>query len=67
MPERPGQQVAKVTVQLREDQSGRERTTVRPCPYYLRSTGIVSQPQDSLRRRSLSMEALDGDLADKST
>ncbi|GFU22231.1 uncharacterized protein TNCV_2251451 [Trichonephila clavipes] len=36
-------------------------TTVRPCPYYL------SLPLNSLRRRSLSMEALDGDPADRST
>ncbi|GFU23481.1 uncharacterized protein TNCV_114001 [Trichonephila clavipes] len=54
--------------------------TVRPCPYYLRSrfkepeglpeeqriTGIDSLPQNSLRRRSLSMEALDGDPDDRS-
>ncbi|GFW18345.1 retrovirus-related Pol polyprotein from transposon 17.6 [Trichonephila clavipes] len=58
----------------------RQTTTVRPCPYYLRSrlkeperipeeqsrTGINSLPQDSLRRRSLNMDALDGDPADKS-
>ncbi|GFV67465.1 uncharacterized protein TNCV_4621461 [Trichonephila clavipes] len=58
----------------------RQTTAVRPCPYYLRSrlkepegipeeqrsTGINSLPQNSLRRRSLSMEALDGDLADRS-
>ncbi|GFT70218.1 uncharacterized protein TNCV_3456731 [Trichonephila clavipes] len=64
---------------LRGDQSGLE--TVRPCPYYLRnrfkehegqpeeqrSTGIDSLPQNSLRRRSLSMVALDGDPADRST
>ncbi|GFU63313.1 uncharacterized protein TNCV_661471 [Trichonephila clavipes] len=51
----------------------RQATAVRPCPYYLRSrlkkpkripedrrsTGIESLPQNSLRRRSLSMEALD--------
>ncbi|GFU75217.1 uncharacterized protein TNCV_2056601 [Trichonephila clavipes] len=55
-------------------------TTVRPCPYYhrshlkeseeipeeQRSTWIDSLPQNSLRRRSLSMEALDGDPADRS-
>ncbi|GFW16508.1 uncharacterized protein TNCV_2351321 [Trichonephila clavipes] len=54
-------------------------TTVRPFPYYLRtsritsggssyqrSTGIDSLPQNSLRRRSLSMEALDGAPADRS-
>ncbi|GFY08388.1 retrovirus-related Pol polyprotein from transposon 297 [Trichonephila clavipes] len=58
----------------------RQMTTVRPCPYYLRSslkdsdgipeeqrsTGINSLPQNSLRKRSLSMEALDGDPADRS-
>ncbi|PRD21583.1 UNVERIFIED_CONTAM: hypothetical protein NCL1_51333 [Trichonephila clavipes] len=57
------------------------KTTVRPCPYYLRnrfnepegipgeqrSTGIDSLPQNSLRKRSLSMEALDGDPADRTT
>ncbi|GFX28301.1 uncharacterized protein TNCV_1125551 [Trichonephila clavipes] len=55
-------------------------TTVRPCPYYLMSrlkepegiteeqmsTGIDILPQNSLRRRSLSMEALDGDPEDRS-
>ncbi|GFW37576.1 uncharacterized protein TNCV_861811 [Trichonephila clavipes] len=59
----------------------RKTTIEKPCPYYLRnrfkepeglpeeqrSTGIDSLPQNSLRRRSLSMEALDGDPADKST
>ncbi|GFU52067.1 uncharacterized protein TNCV_3224901 [Trichonephila clavipes] len=59
----------------------RKTTTVRPCPYYLRSrfkepeglpeeqrsTGIDSLPQNSLRRRIFSMEALDGDPADRST
>ncbi|GFX16531.1 uncharacterized protein TNCV_23021 [Trichonephila clavipes] len=58
----------------------RQTTTVSPCPYFLRSrlkepdgipeeqrsTGIDSLPQNSLRRRSLSMEALDGDPADGS-
>ncbi|GFS78997.1 uncharacterized protein TNCV_4342261 [Trichonephila clavipes] len=58
----------------------RQTTAERPCPYYLRSrlnepegipaeqrsTGIESLPQNSLRRRSLSMEALDGDPVDKS-
>ncbi|GFY08198.1 uncharacterized protein TNCV_1356111 [Trichonephila clavipes] len=57
----------------------RQATAVRPCPYYLRirlkkpegipeeqrSTGIDSLPQN-LRRRSLSMEALDGDPVDRS-
>ncbi|GFX67084.1 uncharacterized protein TNCV_590001 [Trichonephila clavipes] len=55
-------------------------TAVRPCPYYLRShlnkpegipevqrsTEIDSLPQSNLRRRSLSMEALDGDPVDMS-
>ncbi|GFV69867.1 uncharacterized protein TNCV_2193541 [Trichonephila clavipes] len=58
----------------------RQTTTVRPCPYYLRShlkepegipeaqrsTGIDSLPQNSLRRRSFSMEALDEDPAHRS-
>ncbi|GFV73301.1 uncharacterized protein TNCV_3309291, partial [Trichonephila clavipes] len=53
----------------------RQATAVRPCPYYLRSrvkypegipeeqrsNGIDSIPQNNLRRRSLSMEILDGD------
>ncbi|GFY07232.1 uncharacterized protein TNCV_1585871 [Trichonephila clavipes] len=60
--------------------SGRT-TTVRHCPYYLRSrfkepeglpeeqrsTGIDSLRQNSLRRRSLSLEDLDGDPADRRT
>ncbi|GFY23807.1 uncharacterized protein TNCV_3536011 [Trichonephila clavipes] len=55
-------------------------TAVRPCPYYpqsrikqpegipeeQRSNGIDSIPQNNLRRRSLSMEALDGDPVDRS-
>ncbi|GFT27479.1 uncharacterized protein TNCV_1275731 [Trichonephila clavipes] len=58
----------------------RKTTTGRPCPYYLRSrfkepewlpeeqsTGIDSLPQNNLRRRSLSMEALDGGPANRST
>ncbi|GFX89759.1 uncharacterized protein TNCV_3711911 [Trichonephila clavipes] len=53
----------------------RQATAVRPCPYYLRSRlkmpeGIPGEqwdrPQNNLRRRSLSMEALDGDPADRS-
>ncbi|GFV16077.1 uncharacterized protein TNCV_1254751 [Trichonephila clavipes] len=54
---------------------------LRSCPYYLRSrfkepeglpeeqrsTGLTALPQNSLRRRSLSLEALDGDPADRST
>ncbi|GFT94399.1 retrovirus-related Pol polyprotein from transposon 297 [Trichonephila clavipes] len=59
----------------------RRKPTVKSCPYYLRSrfkqperlpeehwcTGIDSLPQNSLRRRSLSMKAEDGDPGDKST
>ncbi|GFW04723.1 uncharacterized protein TNCV_3897751 [Trichonephila clavipes] len=55
-------------------------TAVRSCPYYLRSrlkkpegiseeqrsNGIDSLPQNNLRRRSFSMEALDGDPVDRS-
>ncbi|GFV43467.1 uncharacterized protein TNCV_4591911 [Trichonephila clavipes] len=55
-------------------------TAVRPCPYYLRnrvkqpkgipeeqsSNEIDSIPQNNLRRRSLSMEALVGDPVDRS-
>ncbi|GFS96696.1 uncharacterized protein TNCV_4754071 [Trichonephila clavipes] len=58
----------------------RQATAVRPCPYYLRSrvkqpegipeeqrsNGIDSIPQNNLRRRSLSIEALDGDPVDRS-
>ncbi|GFX80813.1 uncharacterized protein TNCV_3215611 [Trichonephila clavipes] len=58
----------------------KQATAVRPCPYYLRSRvkqpegipeerrsiGIDSIPQNNIRRRSLSMEALDGDLVDRS-
>ncbi|GFU98341.1 uncharacterized protein TNCV_384871 [Trichonephila clavipes] len=58
----------------------RQATAVRPCPYYLRSrvkqpegipeerrsNGIDSIPQNNIRRRSLSMEALDGDPVDRS-
>ncbi|GFX49898.1 uncharacterized protein TNCV_1031491 [Trichonephila clavipes] len=58
----------------------RQATAGRPCPYYLRSqvkqpegipeeqrnNGIHSKPQNNLRRRSLSMEALDGDPVDRS-
>ncbi|GFV98794.1 retrovirus-related Pol polyprotein from transposon 412 [Trichonephila clavipes] len=58
----------------------RQATAVRPCPYYLRSrlknpegipeeqrsTGIDSLPQNNLRRRSFSMEALDRDPMDRS-
>ncbi|GFW46593.1 hypothetical protein TNCV_1936631 [Trichonephila clavipes] len=57
----------------------RQAIAVRPCPYYLwsrlkkpegmpeeqRSNGIDSLPQNNLRRRSLSMEALDGDPVDR--
>ncbi|GFX19406.1 retrovirus-related Pol polyprotein from transposon 412 [Trichonephila clavipes] len=58
----------------------KQATAVRPCPYYLRSRikqsegipekrksiGIGSIPQNNIRRRSLSMEALDGDPVDRS-
>ncbi|GFX56534.1 uncharacterized protein TNCV_74801 [Trichonephila clavipes] len=58
----------------------KQATAVRPCPYYLRSRGkqlegipeerrsigIDSIPQNNIRRRSLSMEALDGDPVDRS-
>ncbi|GFW99868.1 uncharacterized protein TNCV_3509871 [Trichonephila clavipes] len=58
----------------------KQATAVRPCPYYLRSrvkqpegipeerrsNGIDSIPQNNIRRRSLSMEALDGDPVDRS-
>ncbi|GFX78621.1 uncharacterized protein TNCV_30611 [Trichonephila clavipes] len=58
----------------------KQTTAVRPCPYYLRSrvrqiegfpeerrnSGIESIPQNNIRRRSLSMEALDGDPVDRS-
>ncbi|GFV95297.1 uncharacterized protein TNCV_4586721 [Trichonephila clavipes] len=58
----------------------RQATAVRPCPYYLRSrvkqpeeipdeqssNGIDSIPQNNLRRRSISMKALVGDLVDRS-
>ncbi|GFW00653.1 uncharacterized protein TNCV_2283991 [Trichonephila clavipes] len=58
----------------------KQATAVRPCPYYLcsrvkqsegipeerRSNGIDSIPQNNIRRRSLSMEALDGDPVGRS-
>ncbi|GFX55883.1 uncharacterized protein TNCV_1427451 [Trichonephila clavipes] len=58
----------------------KQTTAVSPCPYYLRSrvrqtegfpeerrnSGIASIPQNNIRRRSLSMEALDGDPMDRS-
>ncbi|GFY05924.1 uncharacterized protein TNCV_4405891 [Trichonephila clavipes] len=58
----------------------KQATAVRPCPYYLhsrvkkpegipeerKSNGIDSIPQNNIRRRSLSMEALDGDPEDRS-
>ncbi|GFX80357.1 uncharacterized protein TNCV_3931101 [Trichonephila clavipes] len=58
----------------------KQATAVRPCPYYLRSRmkhpegipeerrsiGFDSIPQNNIRRRSLSMEALDGDPVDRS-
>ncbi|GFS97027.1 uncharacterized protein TNCV_4433231 [Trichonephila clavipes] len=58
----------------------KQTTAGRPCPYYLRSrvrqpegfpeewrnSGLASIPQNNIRRRSLSMEALDGDPVDRS-
>ncbi|GFS80630.1 retrovirus-related Pol polyprotein from transposon opus [Trichonephila clavipes] len=58
----------------------KQATAVRPCPYYLRSrvkqpegipeerrsNGIDRIPQNNIRRRSLSMEALDGNPVDRS-
>ncbi|GFU49101.1 uncharacterized protein TNCV_2310471 [Trichonephila clavipes] len=58
----------------------KQTTAVRPCPYYLRSrvrqpegfpeerrnSGLASIPQNNIRRRNLSMEALDGDPVDRS-
>ncbi|GFX75505.1 retrovirus-related Pol polyprotein from transposon 17.6 [Trichonephila clavipes] len=58
----------------------KQATAVKPCPYYLRSRvkqpegiskerrsiGIDSIPQNNIRRRSLSMEALDRDLVNRS-
>ncbi|GFY32942.1 uncharacterized protein TNCV_2876911 [Trichonephila clavipes] len=58
----------------------KQMTAVRPCLYYLRSrvgqpevfpeermnSGLASIPQNNIRRRSLSMEALDGDPVDRS-
>ncbi|GFX12336.1 uncharacterized protein TNCV_63821 [Trichonephila clavipes] len=58
----------------------KQATAVRPFPYYLRSRvkqpegvpedrrsiGIESIPQNNIRRRSLILEALDGDPVDRS-
>ncbi|GFT77773.1 uncharacterized protein TNCV_7921 [Trichonephila clavipes] len=58
----------------------KQTTAEKPCPYYLRSrvrqpegfpeersnSGLASIPQNNIRRRSLSMEALDGDQVDRS-
>ncbi|GFV20268.1 uncharacterized protein TNCV_989301 [Trichonephila clavipes] len=58
----------------------KQTTAVRSCPYYLRrqvrqpegfpeewrNSGIASIPQNNIRRRSLSMESLDGDPVDRS-
>ncbi|GFS96533.1 uncharacterized protein TNCV_3943331 [Trichonephila clavipes] len=58
----------------------KQATAVRPCSYYLRSRvrqpkgfpeerrniGRESIPQNNIRRRSLSIEALDGDPVDRS-
>ncbi|GFT51240.1 uncharacterized protein TNCV_3869901 [Trichonephila clavipes] len=67
------------TAERRPVRSKKQVTAVRPCPYYLRSrvkqpegipeerrsNGIDSIPQNNIRRRSLSMEALDGDPVDR--
>ncbi|GFW77086.1 uncharacterized protein TNCV_2725161 [Trichonephila clavipes] len=58
----------------------KQATAVRPCPYYLRSrvrqpegfleertnSELASIPQNNIRRKSLNMEALDGDPVDRS-
>ncbi|GFY03956.1 uncharacterized protein TNCV_1197351 [Trichonephila clavipes] len=58
----------------------KQTTAVRPCPYYLRSrvrqpegfpeerrnSGLASIPLNNIRRRSLIMEALNGDPVDRS-
>ncbi|GFT59880.1 uncharacterized protein TNCV_3349651 [Trichonephila clavipes] len=58
----------------------KQATSVRPCPYYLCSrvrqpegfleertnSELASIPQNNIRRKSLSMEALDGDPVDRS-
>ncbi|GFS55974.1 uncharacterized protein TNCV_2564341 [Trichonephila clavipes] len=58
----------------------KQATAVRPCPYYIRSRvkqpegipedrrsiGIDSITQNNIRRRSLSMEAVEGDPVDRS-
>ncbi|GFW67784.1 uncharacterized protein TNCV_3871151 [Trichonephila clavipes] len=65
---------------VRRPVRSKQATAVRPCPYHLRSqvkqpeeipeelrsNGIDSIPQNNIRRRSLSMEALDGDPMDRS-
>ncbi|GFX57075.1 uncharacterized protein TNCV_2963551 [Trichonephila clavipes] len=57
----------------------KQATAVRPCPYYLRShvkqpegipedrtsIGIDGITQNNIRRRSISMEALEGDPVDR--
>ncbi|GFY20534.1 uncharacterized protein TNCV_211661 [Trichonephila clavipes] len=57
----------------------KQTTAVRPCPYYLRSrvrqpeglpeerrnSVLASIPQNNIRRRSLSVEALDGNPVDR--
>ncbi|GFX70614.1 uncharacterized protein TNCV_875881 [Trichonephila clavipes] len=80
-PGRPGQLRAEPKGQLRgRPVRSKQATAVRPCPYYLRSqvkqpegipeerrsNEIDSIPQNNIRRRSLSMEALDGDPVDRS-
>ncbi|GFV88667.1 uncharacterized protein TNCV_1593871 [Trichonephila clavipes] len=77
---RPGQLRAKETVADRRPVRSKQATAVRPCPYYLRSrvkqlegmpeervsNGIDCIPQNNIRRRSLSIEALDGYPVDRS-
>ncbi|GFW01722.1 retrovirus-related Pol polyprotein from transposon 412 [Trichonephila clavipes] len=70
------------TNRVAERRTARSKQTsaVRPCPFYLRSLvrqpegfpeerrniGMENIPQNNIRRRSLSMEALDGDPVDRS-
>ncbi|GFV33544.1 uncharacterized protein TNCV_4566591 [Trichonephila clavipes] len=78
---REGQLLAEPTGQRkRRPVRSKQVTAVRRCPYYPRSrvkqpegipeerrcNGIDSIPQNNIRRRSLSIEALDGDPVDRS-
>ncbi|GFV88662.1 hypothetical protein TNCV_1593821 [Trichonephila clavipes] len=76
---RPGQLRAKETVAGRRPVRSRQAIPVRSSPYYLRSrlkkpegmpeermsNGIDCIPQNNIRRRSLSIEALDGYPVDR--